>query len=340
LKLREFLSELGVGIVSSNCVGFYIFDGRLERVLDLPEVTAVDGLIGLSVRSEDMRRPRRLEILKLRGRDHLRGEHTLRISREGMRVIPRLEARLPAAAEDAAPVSRVAPFGVPGLDVLLGGGVAAPSSTVLAGASGAGKTLLGASFMHSGACAGEPGLLVTFEEGRQPLLTRARAVGLDLGPALERGLLQLICLPPVELEADEVAATILSQLSAMKARRLMLDDLSTFERSVPSERRHDFFTTFATLLRQAGVTSVFMQSVGTGPKGLELSPGASVLAGNLLCLHRVEVRGSLRRGLTVLKSSLGPTDWQTRELLVSERGIDLLDTLDEDAVADARMKVA
>ena len=56
------------------------------------------------------------------------------------------------------------------LDELLGeGGYWAGATTLIAGPSGIGKTLMGLHFIYQGARAGEPGILATFQENRSQL---------------------------------------------------------------------------------------------------------------------------------------------------------------------------
>jgi circadian clock protein KaiC len=72
-----------------------------------------------------------------------------------------------------------------GLDKILLGGIPAGRTTLLSGGPGCGKTLVGLEYLVRGAQAGEPGILVPFEERTDAIRANALTLGWDLA-ALER----------------------------------------------------------------------------------------------------------------------------------------------------------
>ncbi len=90
---------------------------------------------------------RELEVRKFRGSGFLRGRHSVRITDDGIRVFPRIEARLrlPSRRDhvEGAPLTT----GSPSLDAMLGGGLPHHSTTLVGGPSGIGKTTLGLQFL-------------------------------------------------------------------------------------------------------------------------------------------------------------------------------------------------
>src|SRR5207302_2241792 len=93
----------------------------------------------LTTKRHGARRLRRAEVVKVRGRPHLTGEHFLEIGEEGIRIIPRIEALTPSA-RDLVPQEGRAAFGVSERDALLDGGLPVGTRTMLAGSMGIGKT--------------------------------------------------------------------------------------------------------------------------------------------------------------------------------------------------------
>ena len=83
-RLREFLYELGIGLAASNCIGLFTTEYPLDRLMALPEATTVDGIVALSLQPQGVRRVRRIEVVKLRGRNHLSGEHFMSITGDGV----------------------------------------------------------------------------------------------------------------------------------------------------------------------------------------------------------------------------------------------------------------
>ena len=107
-------------------------------------------------------------MLKLRGSDYKSGEHAYRIATDGFHVFPRLADDLddsPYQLDEAHTGT-----GIAALDQLLGdGGYWAGATTLIAGPSGIGKTLMGLHFIFQGARANEPGIIATFQENQSQL---------------------------------------------------------------------------------------------------------------------------------------------------------------------------
>lgn len=184
-QIREFLSELGVGIATNDCTGIFTLEAAPERVLDLSEAASVDGVVTLGFDAVGMTRVRRLEVLKLRGRGYLAGRHSAVVGPGGFTLFPRLEsleAAVPVVSWTA-DVGRAA-FGVPPLDDYLGGGLPRASVTALFGQSGTGKSLLAAAFAGAGARAGERTLVISLQEHADRL--RARFGGRPPSPGASR----------------------------------------------------------------------------------------------------------------------------------------------------------
>jgi circadian clock protein KaiC len=80
------------------------------------------------------------------------------------------------------------PTGVKGLDEITEGGLPAGRATLVCGAAGSGKTLLGFEFLLRGIAEyGEPGVCVTFEETAQDLITNAATMGFDAPAEVSAG---------------------------------------------------------------------------------------------------------------------------------------------------------
>jgi circadian clock protein KaiC len=76
---------------------------------------------------------------------------------------------------------RKARTGIQGLDEITGGGLPAERISLVAGAAGTGKTLMGLQFLVAGAREfGEPGVLVTFEESAAKVSANVESLGFDL----------------------------------------------------------------------------------------------------------------------------------------------------------------
>lgn len=325
-RLREFLYELGIGLSAMDCVGLFTTEYPIEKLMSLPEATTVDGIVSLWVSQQGGRRHRRMEVVKLRGRPHLQGDHFLRIGAEGVEIIPRLEALVPSDKEFVPPRTR-AGFGLPEFDGLMDGGLPLQSTTLLAGSMGIGKTLLAAHFAIEGARQGEKTLFVSFFEPPAALLARAQRIGLDVRDALASGALTLMHQPPSELEADVLVDHVLRELARLGARRLVIDGLTELELSIADPtRRRTFLAAFSVHLRRAGVTSLFTKEVSK-IAGTELDfsdTPIAILGENLLLLRYVELRGHIHRVMSILKMRDSKYDGDLREFEISDAGIRVL----------------
>ena len=148
--LAEALQRLGLTAVLA--VEATAYSDRQRSAL--PEESVADTVIRL--RMEDVTRAtmRSLEIVKSRGHDFQMGRHSFKImDGHGVQVYRRVQApRRPSRDEAAAfdPTTRIT-TGVPGLDALVNGGYLLGSTTVIAGISGVGKSVMGLQYLAEGA---------------------------------------------------------------------------------------------------------------------------------------------------------------------------------------------
>src|SRR5262249_12267016 len=194
-EFKKFIHELQAHCSASGCTALLLTSGVLREVS--AEHTMVDGILELDDQLFEFRNERSLLIRKFRGSGYLRGRHTFRITDAGVKFFPRIEAVFATASQpDIISDARIE-IGVPGMASMLMGGLPAAATTGLIGASGIGKTTIGLHFL-SASSAREPGLMFGFFETPQRLCLKARHLGLQLEPALERGDLELLWQPQRE----------------------------------------------------------------------------------------------------------------------------------------------
>jgi len=324
--LREFLYDLNVALSAADCVGLISTEYPLSRLLELPEATTVDGVISLSTIADSARRFRRAEVHKLRGRAHKSGAHVALIDNGGFRIIPRLESVAEPADRAIPPAQRLS-FGLRELDALLSGGVPRNSATLVAGSTGVGKTLLSVHFAAAGAAAGERTLIFSFFEPPLNIIERARRVGLELQPAIDKGLVEIEYHPPLEWEADTVVARILQRVREQKIHRLVVDSIVGLEQTiVDKERAASFFNALVVSLRGLDVTTLMTKEVSklAGPELDFSDTPITVAIENFIFLRFVELRGRLHRILSVLKMRDSIYDGDVREFTIAQSGFKVL----------------
>lgn len=212
---------------------------------------------------------------------------------------------MPAAVPGA-----VLSTGVPGLDDVLGGGLAQGHVYLLEGHPGTGKTTLALDFLRAGAAIGERGLLIALSETEQELRAVALSHGWTLDPAIEifelvppESLLdpdqQQSLLYSADLELTETTRLILQAVERSQARRVVLDSLSEirllaqgslrYRRQILAMKHH---------LARRGVTVLLLDDLTSEPQDRTLH---SVVHG-VIRLEEVPTRyGPGRRRLQVTK---------------------------------------
>lgn len=176
------------------------------------------------------------------------------------------EAARPVAASPAVASRRLekTPTYVCGLDDILEGGLPYGRCTVLNGASGSGKTLLGLEFLYRGALHGEPGIFVGFEEPPAQLRQDAATLGWDLADLEKQERLFLLDarLKPETLcsgrfSLNGLLAIAAGRSHAMGTRRIVIDALEVALRlfDTPQQVRNELHA-LNNWLRDSGLTAV------------------------------------------------------------------------------------
>lgn len=154
--------------------------------------------------------------------------------------------------------------GIAGLDAVLGGGLPAGRMTLLNGGAGSGKSLMGLQCLLHGAGAGEPGILVLFEERAAAVRQNAWSLGWDLASLERKNRLYLMDArlnPEAVVSGDfsikGLLAILDQQVKAMRARRIVIDAVDTLLHLYdnPMRERHELYALHEWLLDR-GLTAI------------------------------------------------------------------------------------
>jgi circadian clock protein KaiC len=231
-----------------------------------------------------------------------------------------------AAAFD--PSTRVS-TGVPGLDEMVNGGYFLGSTTVVAGMSGVGKSVMALHYIAEGARRGERSLMLSLDEQVPQLLRNAASIGIDLQPAIDSGLVRLYYDAPQEIEVDHHFHKIERIVEEFKPKRVVIDSLSTYGSSLGTQGRvfRDFFHALVALMKEHQIAAVYNHE---NPEMLGMSSmmgdlAMSSLVDNIVLMNFVEIGDTLRLGVTVAKMRANPVDRVTRECeVVNGQGMRVL----------------
>ncbi len=222
--------------------------------------------------------------------------------------------------------------GTVGLDEVLAGGLPTGRPTLVCGAAGCGKTLLGMQFLVRGALDhGEPGVFLAFEERVEDLRANVASLGFDLADLEARRLLAIdhILIDPndiIESGDYDLGGLFLRlelAIDSVGAKRVVIDTLETLFGGlsnygiIRAELRRLF-----EWLKQKGVTAIITAERGDNAltrHGLEEYVSDCVI----LLDHRVVEQVSTRR-LRVVKYRGSVHGTNEYPFLIDEAGISVL----------------
>jgi circadian clock protein KaiC len=323
--IRTFVYDLAVHMAGWGAATLLVGEYTTEEIAQLAEFAIADGVLRFGTQREGFTAVRVVDVLKLRGADCVTGRHFFEIGADGLTFFPRV--RSPDARDDAAVTSFTerASTGISGLDEMLGGGYPRSSSTVVLGATGTGKTLLGLHFLLEGARRGEPGVHFTLEETAEQLRGIAQVLGWDLLELERRGLLTLSYASPVELSTDAYLNRARGLLEQVRAKRAVLDSLTSLELGVSSQRRFkELVYSMTKHFRALGVTFNMNMEVTELLGSAQLSGhGISFAADNVVQVKYVEQDGRLDRGISVLKARGVRHATEVRKMTIEGKGIEV-----------------
>jgi circadian clock protein KaiC len=313
LALKQFFSTRACTVL--------LLDDRSATTSDQQLHSIAHGVIRLEQLPQDFgKERRRVSIIKMRGIKFRGGFHDYILDTGGIVMFPRL------VASDHG--SRFTPViqstGMPGVDLMMGGGLAAGTSTLVVGPSGIGKTTLAARCLLAALERGDQASLYLFDEGLGTFYARTSALGMDLHGYVGSGQLKIMHVDPAELAPGEFAHMLRGDVEEMGARFIAIDSLNAYLQAMPGEQylilqMHELLT----YLNGQGVTTMLI----LGQHGLigeiRADVDLSYLSDATLLLRFFESNGRLHRAITAIKSRISDHALTIHELRISAAGIEV-----------------
>ena len=319
---NEFVHELQMIAIATECTVFMLTSSQGIKVT--PEHTMVDGIIELTDQLVGWSAESSLQVVKFRGSAFLRGRHAFKITSDGIVVHPRIEALLARPSRPDAGIPGKVSCGIDQLDVMIGGGLPASSTTMIMGPSGTGKTTLGLQFLAKCSEA-EPGLLFGFYETPARLDAKIAGVCQPLRGLIDSGAVEVRWQPPTDDLLDAYGERLLQAVHRRKVKRLFIDGLGAFKQASSTEpsRIGNFLTALMNEMRVLGVTTLYTLEVADimGPTIRTPIGDLSSLAENLILLRFVEFGSQLYRLISVLKVRDSQFDASLHEYVTSGQGL-------------------
>jgi circadian clock protein KaiC len=263
---------------------------------------------------------RRVRVAKCRGQSFQGGYHDFIIGQGGIEAFPRLVAAAHRTGLAGASYSS----GISELDLLLGGGISAGSSTLILGAAGTGKSLLILHYLAAAIERGERAALFIFDEELALLFRRAKALGFDLEAMRAANNLFVGQMDAAELSPGEFSHRVRACVDRENIRTVAIDSLNGYQASMPEEQflilhLHELLQ----YLNRQGA-STYLAVAQHGMVGdMKQTVDITYLADTVILLRYFEAFGRVRRAMSVIKKRTGPHEDTIREFRISGRGIAL-----------------
>ena len=268
---------------------------------------------------EDEKRRRTIEILKLRGTSHQKGEYPFSINKDGIVVIPLSAIQLKQKSTTLRITS-----GNAALDDMCGGGFFRDSIVLVSGATGTGKTLMVTAFTAGGIDKGERCLTFCFEESREQFFRNAAGWGFDFEELERKGHLKVVTDYPEIMPLEDHLIRMKGIIEQFKPNRVAVDSLSALERVSGNRGFREFVIGLTAFIKHQEMAGLFTSTTPTLLGGTSVTEAhISTICDSIILLRYVEIYGEMRRGLTVLKMRGSPHDKEIREFTIDGTGMHL-----------------
>ncbi len=261
---------------------------------------------------------RRLRVIKCRGQTFRGGYHDFTIGPGGVQVFPRLVA----AEHRKAAAGKLVTSDIAGLDNLLGGGIAAGSSTLVIGPAGTGKSLLILRYIAAAVSRGERAALFVFDEELGLLFARAKKMGLDLEAMQKGGSIWIEQMDAAEMYPGEFIHRVRACVDGQDIRIVAIDSLNGYQAAMPEEQflilhLHELLQ----YLNRQGVATFLAVAQHGMIADMKQAVDVTYLADTVILLRYFEALGRVRRAVSVIKKRTGSHEDTIREFQITSAGI-------------------
>jgi circadian clock protein KaiC len=350
-RVRHAVSDLGAGRVAIDSVGGLfaqvpdeqLIRGELHRLatsLRSMGVTSVltceradeygdagmfgveefvaDNVVVLRNVLDDGQRRRTMEVLKMRGTTHQRGEYPFSVvDGLGLAVLPLTAIDIRQRSTD----ERIS-SGIDVLDRLCDGGWFRDSMVLVSGPTGAGKTLTATHFLDGGIRSRERCLAFSFEESQEQLHRNARGWGIDYAAAEEAGLLRIFSAFPESAGLEDHLIRMKEAIDEFRPRRITVDSLSALERGSTAKSFREFVIGLSAYIKQEEIAGLFTVTTSDLSGGTTITDShISTITDVVVLLRYIEADSEIRRALTVLKMRGSGHDKAVRDFFIDSSGL-------------------
>ncbi|HXH31934.1 MAG TPA: ATPase domain-containing protein [Bacteriovoracaceae bacterium] len=327
-NLRKFSYEVAINLMAWECTTFFLGEFSESDIQTNPLFSIIDGIIVLKVRLESGEHQRFIQVIKMRGTDHSRDEHSFAINAEGVEIYaPRVTIIRKPGSDLTVPGKgpRRAQIGISKLDDLLGEGIPYGSSVLVSGVAGTGKTLLLLEFIYRGAKEfGEKGVFFSFEETKERIIANGKGMGWDIEGEIKKGNIEIIFIPQPDILVEKHLLMMSECISKLKAKRIAIDSSSVFVHKItdPQIVREKIFQ-LATLVQMAQAIGFFASDIPYGSMKISRFGVEETVVDGIILLTASNDEKDLKRERFIEIYKLRNTGHQSgrHKMLIGDSGI-------------------
>ena len=290
-----------------------------------------DCVLSLDHRVTEQISTRRIRVVKYRGTSHGTDEYPFLIDRDGISVVPITSLALAHKSS----MDRVS-TGIPALDEMMEGkGYFRGSSVLVSGTAGTGKSSLAANFVRAACARGESCIYFAFEESPSQIVRNMRSVGLNLEPWVKKGLLHIHAMRPTSIGLEAHLAGVHKLIEKARPSVVVVDPITNLVSLSGTYNVKSMLMRLVDFLKVEQITSMFTNLTFAGDPQERTAAAVSSLMDTWIVLRDSKPNGRPRRELYVLKSRGMAHSREPRELIVSQKGLELGKVLRDHTVATA-----
>lgn len=317
---RLMIFDMASVLSNFNCTTFLVGEYSADTMTELPEFAIADGIVQLTKRQTGQREQRFLSIEKMRSSSFIPGTHAFNITDAGLEVYQRLLTPIvsPSYTQQTERINT----GIKNLDIMMDDGLWRGSTTLIAGPTGSGKTIIGLQFIQEGVKTGEKGLYVGMQENPVQLMQIMNKFNWPAEEYLKSGLFELLYRSPVEMQLDSVATEIFRRIRTGDIKRVVIDALGDLKRrSLDAERFADYMYSLKQWFAVQNVTCMMMYELEHMFEFHKISEEEiSNLSDNVVLLRYTD-QAEMKRTLRVVKTRGSGHDHWERMFTITSQGV-------------------
>jgi circadian clock protein KaiC len=314
-QIRDFIFTLGTQLETINCTTILTAEVTGDNLSNFGvEEFISDGIIHLDTGMVGTTPIRRLQVIKMRGKNYIQNKVDFQINASG------IEFHLsPTLKLDYLAQSKKISTGIDGVDTMLKGGIFEGSATFLSGSTGTGKSIFSMHFIQAGIKKKEPGLYICFEESPSQIQRNAKQLGFNLD---NNDLVFFYNSHPEEFSPNEHLDAIMHMINKHHIKRCVLDSVSSFETVIERRDVNLFVKKLIFYLKNKNITTVFTAATDKLFGLRESSENQlSILTDVIILQQYSEIESKIKRVMTVLKMRGSDHSKDLKEYTITNRGI-------------------